>query len=58
MVESSIGPIAVGVAFSSCIISLAALIYFIRGDLRKSGLDIRCAYAIASSVESSEQWNI
>ena len=41
---------------SSAVVAVFALIYSIRGDRRKTGIDIRCQYAKSSSIWSKEDW--
>ena len=48
--------VALGVAAASVIVSFIALVYVVRGDRRKSGLDILCDFAIKRSIDSAESW--
>ena len=43
-------------AIASFATAMAALVYTIRADRRKSGLDIWCSFGAATSVYSSEGW--
>jgi len=43
-------------AIASFATAMTALVYTIRADRRKSGLDIRCSFGAATSIYSSEGW--
>ena len=44
------------IALASFAIAAFALVFSIRGDRRKTGIEIRCDFGVASSVRSSERW--
>ena len=54
--ESVISTVALMVATGSCLVSTIALLYSVRGDRRKSGIDIRCDFAVATSIASEYPW--
>ena len=54
--ESVISIVAIAVATTSCLVSTMALLYSVRGDRRKSGMDIRCDFAVATSIASEYPW--
>lgn len=56
MIEPSFSDLASYIALSSFVIAAFALVFSLRGDRRKTGIDIRCDFSVASSVRSSERW--
>ena len=48
--------LATVVAFASFAVASLAVVFAVRGDRRKSGVDIRCNVAISSSIWSKEKW--
>ncbi len=44
------------IALASFVIAILALVFSIRGDRRKTGIDIGCDFSVASSIWSSERW--
>ena len=44
------------VAAASCLVSTLALMYSFRGDRRKSGVEIRSNFSIATSIASEHAW--
>ena len=56
LTETSPNDLAPYIALASFAIAALALVFSIRGDRRKSGIDIRADFSVASSIWSSEQW--
>ena len=56
MIETSLNDLAPYIALASFAIAALALVFSARGDRRKSGIDIRADFSVASSVWSSERW--
>ena len=56
MIETHLSDLAPYIALSSFAIAILALVFSIRGDRRKSGIDIRADFSVASSVWSTERW--
>ena len=56
MIETYFSDLAPYIALTSFAIAAFALIFSIRGDRRKTGIEIRCDFSVASSVWSSEKW--
>ena len=56
MIETSLTDLAPYIALASFSIAALALVFSIRGDRRKSGIDVRADFSVASSVWSSERW--
>ncbi len=54
--ETYIAIFSLTLAVASFVIALFVLVYSIRSDQRKAGIDIRCQYAISSSISSKEDW--
>ena len=54
--ESQFNELALYIALASFAIAAFALVYAVRGDRRKTGLDIRCSFSVASAISSKEQW--
>lgn len=47
---------SLAIAIASFVIASSALIFAFRGDRRKTGMDIRCDFAVASAIWSKEPW--
>ena len=47
---------SLAMAMSSLVIASIALIFAFRGDRRKTGMDIRCSFSVASAISSEEKW--
>ncbi len=56
LTETTLSSLAAYLALASFAVATLALVLSIRSHRRKTGLDIRCDYAIASSISSAEQW--
>ncbi len=56
LIGTSLNDLAPYIALASFAIAALALVFAIRGDRRKSGIDIRAEFSVASSVWSSERW--
>ena len=56
MIDTPFSDLAPYIALTSFAIAALALVFSIRGDRRKTGIDIRCDFSVASSVWSSERW--
>ena len=56
MIEMSFNQSAPYIALASFAMAALALVFAVRGDWRKSGIDIRCDFSVASSVWSAERW--
>ena len=56
MIEKHLSDLAPYIALVSFAIAALALVFSFRGDRRKSGIDIRADFSVASSVWSSERW--
>ena len=63
MIENQINELApyitmssLAMAVASFVIASIALIFAFRGDRRKTGMDIRCSFSVASSITSKEKW--
>ena len=56
LIETSLNDLAPYIALASFAIAALALVFSIRGDRRKSGIDIRADFSVASSVWSAERW--
>ena len=56
MTETYLSDLAPYIALASFAIAALALVFSIRGDRRKSGIDIRADFSVASSVWSTERW--
>ena len=54
--ETYIAIFSLTLAVASAVIAIFVLVYSIRGDQRKAGIDIRYQYAISSSISSKEDW--
>ena len=54
--ETSVLIFSFFLSVASAVVAAFALIYSIRGDRSKTGIDIRCQYAISSSIWSKEDW--
>ena len=56
MTVLQISMIAVCISLSSVVVASVALIYIVRSDTRKSGMDVRSNFAISSSISSEDKW--
>lgn len=56
MIETPLSDLAPYIALASFAIAVLALAFAIRGDRRKSGIDIRADFSVAGSVWSAERW--
>ena len=56
LIDTPFSDLAPYIALTSFAIAALALVFSIRGDRRKTGIDIRCDFSVASSVWSSERW--
>ena len=56
LIDTYFRDLAPYIALTSFAIAAFALAFSIRGDRRKTGIDIRCDFSVASSVWSSERW--
>ena len=56
MIETHFSDLAPYIALTSFAIAAFALVFSIRGDRRKTGIEIRCDFSVTSSVQSSERW--
>ncbi len=56
MIKTYLGDLAAYIAIASFAIAALALVFVIRGDRRKTGIDIRCDFSVASSIWSTERW--
>ena len=54
--ETYIAIFSLTLAVASSVIAIFVLVYSIRSDQRKAGIDIRYQYAISSSISSKEDW--
>ena len=54
--ESQLTELALYIAFASFAIAALALVFVVRGDRRKTGLDIRSDFSVKSAVWSKERW--
>ena len=54
--ESQLTELALYIAFASFALAALALVFAARGDRRKTGIDIRSSFSVASAVWSKEQW--
>ena len=54
--ESQFSELAPYIALASFAIAVLALVFAIRGDRRKTGVDIRSSFSVASSISSKEKW--
>ena len=56
LIETHLSDLALYIALASFAIAALALVFSIRGDRRKSGIEIRADFSVASSVQSAERW--
>ena len=56
MVETHLSDLAPYIALASFAIAALALVFSIRLDWRKTGMDIRCDFSVASSAWCAERW--
>ena len=54
--ESQLSQAAPYIALASVVIALLAVVFAVRGDRRKTGIDIRSSFSVASTIWSKEQW--
>ena len=54
--EATVLAITLCIATVSSVLALFALFFSVRSDLRKTGIGIRCDFAISSSIATKEQW--
>ena len=54
--ESQFSALAPYIALASVAIAVLALVLAVRGDRRKSGVDIRSSFSVASAIWSKERW--
>lgn len=54
--ETHLNDLAPFIALASVAIATLAAVFAIRGDRRKSGIDIRADFTVASAVSSAERW--
>ena len=54
--EATVLAITLCIATVSCVLALFALLFSVRSDLRKTGIGIRCEFAISSSIVTKERW--
>ena len=56
LIETHLGDLALYIALASFALAALAIVFSIRGDRRKSGIDIRADFSVTSSVWSTERW--
>ena len=56
LIETYFSDLSPYISIASFCIATLALVFVIRGDLRKTGMDIRCDFSVASSIWSAERW--
>ena len=54
--EAPVLAITLCIATVSSVLALFALVFSVRSDLRKTGIGIRCDFAISSSIATKERW--
>ena len=54
--EILLNSLAPYIAIASAVLAILALIYSVRSDQRKTGVEIRCTFPVTSSYQSAEQW--
>ena len=54
--EATVLAVTLCTATVSCAFALFALFFSVRSDLRKTGIGIRCDFAISGSIATKEQW--
>ena len=54
--ESTVLALSLCLSVTTCAAALVAVVFSVRSDLRKTGIGIRCDFAIRGSIASNEQW--